>query len=171
MKEKYIMKCPKCGTEHNFAFCPNCGCKADSAMPEQQPSTPFFSQQPNSPAPTQPDPSYSMPTQVAPKKKGLRWWGILLIVSRPARFQNGQSDRRDETRSACAMGHALRAHSPSRPGAEAANWVLWTNWPGCANAHRPRAGGGKYETEQSHLRRVFAKEGAFRRGTSALGLL
>ncbi|MBC8533626.1 DUF4352 domain-containing protein [Yeguia hominis] len=74
------MKCPKCGTEHNFAFCPNCGCKADSATPEQQPSTPFFSQQPNSPAPTQPDPSYSMPTQVAPKKKGLRWWGILLIV-------------------------------------------------------------------------------------------
>lgn len=93
------MKCPKCGMEHNYAFCPNCGCKAETTVQMdhqqqfpnaagQQPNAENLTQQSDMPISAQsnsfvspqPGQAYPVPTQVAPKKKGLRWWGILLIV-------------------------------------------------------------------------------------------
>ena len=34
------MKCPNCGTEHNFNFCPNCGYKAPQQDTVPSPVTP-----------------------------------------------------------------------------------------------------------------------------------
>lgn len=75
------MKCPNCGTEHNFNFCPNCGYKAQQQAPVSPPSISNTPQQYASEAPQYELP-YNTPEYAdqPPKKGGLRWWGILLIV-------------------------------------------------------------------------------------------
>lgn len=75
------MKCPNCGTEHNFNFCPNCGYKAQQQAPVSTPSIPNTPQQ-YAPEAPQYEPPYNTPEYVdQPQKKGgLRWWGVLLIV-------------------------------------------------------------------------------------------
>ena len=81
------MKCPNCGTEHAFNFCPNCGYKAEQQNPDSPSSTPTPYYPENAPrqyAPEaqQPEPAYNTPEYAdqPPKKRGLRWWGVLLIV-------------------------------------------------------------------------------------------
>ena len=67
------MKCPNCGTEHNFNFCPNCGYKAQQQAPVSTPSIPNTPQQ-YAPEAPQYEPPYNTPEYVdqSPKKGGLR---------------------------------------------------------------------------------------------------
>ena len=64
------MKCPNCGTEHNFNFCPNCGYKAQQQAPVSTPSIPNTPQQ-YAPEAPQYEPPYNTPEYVdQPQKKG-----------------------------------------------------------------------------------------------------
>ena len=83
------MKCPKCGTEHQSNFCPNCGANAQTPPAVQQnpqyqnPYPPQPIQQPNynQPIYTQQQPAQTYPyPPIQPKKNKLKWWQILLIV-------------------------------------------------------------------------------------------
>lgn len=65
------MRCQNCGMEFSSNICPRCG--AQMQKPEQQ-NQPRVAQQP---IPTYP---YGQPVYQPPKRKGLKWWQILLIV-------------------------------------------------------------------------------------------
>ena len=88
-----------------------------------------------------------------------------------AQPQNGESDRRDERHFVSAVKHTLCPHSPAARARKRPIGSYGPNWPGCANAHRPRGEGVENETKLSHFWRVIAKEEVFRRGASAPGLL
>lgn len=78
------MKCPNCGTEHNFNFCPNCGQKAEQPESNSHLNESYYPENaPQSiPEESQYDPAYDVPGYVdrVPQKSGLRWWGVLLII-------------------------------------------------------------------------------------------
>lgn len=80
------MKCPKCGTEHNANFCPNCG------TPATQPNMQNIPQQPNQ---SFHQPIYPQPPAAPQKKKmgclkiGLIVVGIIVVIGIITAIING----------------------------------------------------------------------------------